>query len=149
MMPRKPRSRLDQRDAAERRIEFGQLVELELGDDFVGEIAREHELRLAGHRLLIDNAAVDDVLVGVGAQKNVVAADDEHARLGLIFGRDDEDHDEGEQRDDDGRAQNVIALAPERGAEPRQIEIGVDMGPAQRRPARLRRQTHGATPNDE
>ena len=93
--------------AAQRRIEFRQLVELELGDDFVGEIARQNELRLAGHRLLIDDAAVDDVLVGIGAQEDVVAADDEHARLGLIFRRDHQHHAEGEQRDDDGRAQDV------------------------------------------
>ncbi len=69
-------------------IEFRQLVELELVDHLDGEIARQDELRLAGHRFLIDGAAVEDVLVGVGAQEHVVAADNEDARLGLIFRRD-------------------------------------------------------------
>ncbi len=127
---------LGQRDSAQRRIEFRQLVELELGDDFGGEIARENELDLAGHRLLIDHAAVDDILVGIGAQEDVVAADDEHARLGLIFRRDHQHHAEGDQGDDDGRAQDGVALLPKRGAEARQIEIGVDELPAQRGPRR-------------
>ncbi len=118
--------RLDQRDAAERRIELGQLVELELGDHLGGEVAGQNKLRLADHRFLIDDAAVDHVLVGVGAQEHVVAADHEDARLGLIFRRDHGHHGEGEQRHDDGRAQDRIALAPERRAEARQIEIGVD-----------------------
>ena len=123
-----------QRDIAERRIEFRQLVELELGDDFGSQIARENKLRLARHRFLIDHAAVDDVLVGIGAQINVVASDDEHARLGLIFRRDHQHDAQGEESDDDGRAQDAVALLPEQRAQTRQIEIGVDELPAQRRP---------------
>ena len=105
-----------QRDIAERRIEFRQLVELELGDDFGSQIARENKLRLARHRFLIDHAAVDDVLVGVGAQIHVVAADDEHARLGLIFRRDHQHHGQREESDDDGRTQDAVALLPEQRA---------------------------------
>jgi len=34
----------------------------------LSDFAREDELRLAGHRVLIDDAAVDHVLVGIGAK---------------------------------------------------------------------------------
>ena len=108
---------LDQRDAAERRIELGQLVELELGDHFGGEIARQNELHLAGHRFRIDHAAVDDILVGVGAQEHVVAADHEHARFGRYFGGIIITTANVINATDDGRAQDLAALAPERRAE--------------------------------
>jgi hypothetical protein len=133
MTPTKPRTRLVSEILPSAGSNSRHFVKLELGDDFGSKITREDELRLACHRFLIDHAAVDDVLVGVGAQIHVVAADDEHARLGLIFRRDHQHHAEGEQRDDDGRAQDRVAPSPERRAQARQIEIGVDELPAQQR----------------
>ena len=47
----------DQRRAAQHRIEFRPLAELELLDDLAREIARQDELDLAGHRLLVDGGA--------------------------------------------------------------------------------------------
>ena len=128
--------RFDQRDAADARIEFRQLVELELGDHLIGDLARHDQLGLAGHRVLIDGAAVDDVLVGVGAEEDVVAADDKDARLGLIFRRDHDDHGEGDQRHEDGRPQDRVARPPQRAAEAGEVEIGVDELPPERRPLR-------------
>ena len=140
-MPKTAEQGLDQRDSANRLVEFGHLVEFELGDHLGGEVAGEDQLRLADDGFLIDVAAVDHVFVGVRAQKHVVAADHEDARLGLIFRRDHVDHGEREQCHDYGRAQDRVALAPERCAEARKIDIGVDELPAQRRPRRRRRQT--------
>ena len=62
----------------------GQLVELELGDHVSGEVARQDELRLAGHRLLVGGIAVDQILVGFRAQEDVVAQFDDDARFRLI-----------------------------------------------------------------
>ena len=139
---------LDQRDAAERRIELAALAELQLGDHFAGEIARQDELDLAGHRFRVDHAAVDDVFVGVGPQVHIIAADDEHPRLRQIFGRDHHDHGERGQRDQDGRAQDPPFIPPQRRAERRYVEIRVDELPPQRRPMRLQRHTHFAAPAD-
>ena len=144
----KPSTRLDQRDAAERRIEFGPLVEFELVDHFDGEIARQNELRLARHRFEIDRAAVAGVAVDVGAEKHVVAADHQHPRFAEIFRRDQHHHREGNERHRDGRAQDLAAVAPERSTKLRQVEFGVHHRAARRRPGRLRGQTHVAAPTD-
>ena len=128
--------RLPLRQAADGGIEFRQLVQLKLGDDVARHLARHHQLRLAGDGVLVDGAAVEDVLVGVGAQKDVVAADDEDARLGLIFRRDHHHHAESEKSDDQRRPQDRVARPPQRGAKACEVEIGVDELPAQRRPCR-------------
>ena len=65
---------LERRDPGNCRIELRPFAELELVDHLAGEIARKDELHLAGHRLLIDGAAVDEILVGVRTQEDVVAA---------------------------------------------------------------------------
>ena len=95
---------LDRRHAAERRIEFRQLVELELGDHVLGEVARHDELRLARHRLLVDGIAIDQVLVGFRTQKDIVARFDDDARFRLIAGRDDLDGEKRDQSDQDASA---------------------------------------------
>src|SRR5208282_6816060 len=71
------------RQPCQNRIEFRTLAEFELRDHFAGEIARENELSLARHRLLVDGA-VHRVLISVGAQINVIAPLDEDARLRQI-----------------------------------------------------------------
>ena len=53
----------------EHRIELRPLGELELLDDLAGEVAREHELDLAGHRLLVDGGAALERLLGSGRRK--------------------------------------------------------------------------------
>ena len=63
---------LDRRNAVQRRIEFGTLAELELVDHLAGEIARQDDLRLARHRLVVDRR-IGSRLVGIGAQIDVVA----------------------------------------------------------------------------
>ena len=72
---------LDQRDAAAGRIEFRQLVQLELGDHLARKVAGKDELYLARYRFLIDRDAIADILVDVGPQKNVVPANDQHTQL--------------------------------------------------------------------
>ena len=57
---------LDRRYAVQRRIEFRTLAELELVDHLAGEVARQNDLRLAGHRLLVDDAAVVAILSASG-----------------------------------------------------------------------------------
>ena len=146
--PMKPSSDLIERHAAERRIEFGALAELELVDHFDGEIARQNELRLAGHRFQIDRAAVAGVAVDVGAQKHIVAADHQHPRFAEIFRRDQHHHGEGEQRHRNGGAQDLAAVAPERSTKHGQVEVRIHQRTAGRRPGRLRGQTHVAAPTD-
>ena len=140
---------LDRGNPVEHRIEFGILVELELGDHFAGEVARQDELRLARHRFLVDGAAIDDVLVHVRTQEDVVAGFDEHARFGEIFGRDQLDDAERHQRGEDRRAQDLPFLAPQRRAKPRQVELRIDERPSAHGPSRLRRHAHFATPRTE
>ncbi len=52
----KAEQHLDDGRATQYRVEFRPLAELELFDDFAGEVARQDELHLACHRLLIDGA---------------------------------------------------------------------------------------------
>ena len=79
--PSRPSTALIGENRRQRRIEFGLLVEIELSDDVARQIARKNELNLAGHRLVVDQVAVADILVGIRTQKNIVAALDEDARL--------------------------------------------------------------------
>ena len=78
----------DQRWAAQHRVEFRPLAELELLDDFAREIARQHQLDLAGHRLLIDGRAAVDCLFRIRPQENVFARFDQDARFRLVARRD-------------------------------------------------------------
>ena len=114
----------DRRYAVERRIEFGLLAELELVDHLAREVARQDDLRLAGHRLVVDRIR-GDVLVDIGAQIDVVAAFDEDPRLRLISRRNQLHDDKRDQRDQNRRAQDGPFLAPQCRAERRQIKLGV------------------------
>ena len=95
-----PRIGADGRDAAQHRIEFRPLGELELLDDLARKIAREDELDLAGHRLLIDGGAALERLLGVRPQEDVLAGLDQDPRFRLVSRRDVVDRREGEQRGD-------------------------------------------------
>jgi len=78
---------LDRRNAVDRRIEFRPVAELEPVDHFAREIARQHKLHLAGHRLRVGSgAAVHLILVGLRPQEDVVATFDQDARFAEIFG---------------------------------------------------------------
>ena len=59
-----------QRHAAQRGIEFRQLAELELLDHLAGEIARQRELHLAGHRFRIDGAVALVAPFSASGRKN-------------------------------------------------------------------------------
>ena len=123
----------------------GTLAELELVDHLAGEIARQDDLRLARHRLLVDRAA-SLVLVGVGPQIDVVAPLDEDARLPRIAGRDQLNGDKREQPDKNRRPQDLPFLAPQRRAERRQIELAVGRASGA---GRRRRRTHRKTPRNK
>ena len=104
---------LDRRYAVQRRIEFGTFAELELVDHLAGKVARQDDLRLAGHRLLIDGVAVAGVLVGIRPQIDVVASLDKDPRLREISRRDHLDREQRRQRDQNRRAQDFPFFAPQ------------------------------------
>ena len=92
----------DQRDAAQRGVEFRPLAELQFLDHLSRDIARESELHLAGDRLLVDRAvAFARAFLGLGPEEHVLAPLDDDARFGLVFRRDQVDADEGQRRDRD------------------------------------------------
>ena len=107
-------------------IELGQLAELQLLDHLAREIARQRELHLAGHRLLIDRAlTIHRVLFGVRADEDVLASLDQDPGFGLVFRRDQIDADEGQRRDRDGGAEHPPPLARQRAADGAEIELAV------------------------
>ena len=116
----------NERDAAQRGIELGQLAELQLLDHLAREIARQRELHLAGHRLLIDRAlTIHRVLFGNRADEDVLASLDQDTGLGLEFRRDQIDADEGQRRDRDRGAEHPPSLAHKRAADGAEIELAV------------------------
>ena len=137
---------LERRNPVQGRIEFGALVELQLGDHVACEVAREDKLNLAGHRLFVDRIAVDQILIGVRAQVHVVAALDENPRFREVFGWDNLDDGERDQRYEQGGTQDFPFAAPERRAKRGQVELRVDQRTSARRPRRLRRHAHHITP---
>jgi hypothetical protein len=82
-------------------------------------------LHLAGDRLLIDGAAVDEILVGVRTQEHIVAPFDEDARFRLIFRRDHLDNGDRDQGREHGRPYDLPFVAPERRTERRQIRLRI------------------------
>src|SRR6202035_352895 len=89
----------------------------------------------------------DQVLIGFRAQEDIVARLDDDARFRLISGSNDLDDEEREQSDQNGRPQNLPALAPERRAERREVQLRVvELAPA---PRRLRHDAHCDTPHDK
>ena len=75
-------------NSLQRGVEFRQLGQVEILDHLARQIARQHELDLAGHGLGVDRAAIGHGLLGLGPQKDVFAAFDEDARFGLVARRD-------------------------------------------------------------
>ena len=115
------------RGAAQHGIEFRPLRELELLDHLAGNIARENELHLAGHRLLVDGGAALERLLRVRPQEDVLAGLDQDARFGLVSRRDVVDRREGEKRGDQREPDDQEFLAPERAAESPKIDLGVGL----------------------
>ena len=122
-MPKSPSDGADQRGAAQHRIEFRLLAELELLDDVARQIARQHELHLARHRLLIDRGAALQALLGFRPEENVLAGLDQHPRFGFVARRDQIDGDEGEAGGDKRQPDDPALLAPQRAAERAEIEF--------------------------
>ena len=65
------------------RIELRPLGKLVLLDDLAREIARQHELHLAGHGLGVERGALL-VALAVRPQEHVLAPVDQNARFGLV-----------------------------------------------------------------
>ena len=106
----------EHRRAAQRRIEFRIVGELFLVDHLARQIAREHELDLAGHRFGIDGGAVAAVLVGFGAQEHVLARLQQQPRFGAVtrgHGVDDGEGGGGRQQRD---AEDLGLLGPQNAA---------------------------------
>ena len=118
-MPTSASQRLQRRDALQHRIEFRALGELVLLDDLAREIARQHELHLAGHRLGVERAAAPRCCVAVRPQEDVLAAVDQDARFGLVARRDEIDDGDGCDERQHRRHDDPAALARERAARAR------------------------------
>jgi hypothetical protein len=105
---------LQRRDLLQRSIELRQLGEVQLLDHLARQIARQHELHLAGHRLRIDRAAIHHRLLGFRPQEDVFAAFDQDARLGLVARGDEIDGDERRNCNQQCRADDRALVAPYR-----------------------------------
>ncbi len=145
---------LDRGEPGEHRIEFRAFAELELFDHLAGEVARQHKLHLAGHRFLVDGAAVGNILIGFRPQEHVAVLLDEEPRLGLVFRWNDLHHAERDERDQNRRAEDRPFPAPQHCAERRQVELRIARRSIVRRPtvqrtmacgpSQLRRYAHDA-----
>ncbi len=102
------------RELLEGRVELRQLGKVQLLDDLAREIARQHELHLAGHRFRIDRAAVHGQLFGFRPQEDVFPALDQHARFGFEPRRHEIDGDEGCGCDQYRRPDDRTLVAPYR-----------------------------------
>ncbi len=80
-----PQERLQRRYPLQHRIEFRPLGEPVLLDDLARQIAGEHELNLARHRLGIERGALL-VALAVRPQEDILASVDQDARFGLVAG---------------------------------------------------------------
>ncbi len=106
----------EHRRAAQRRIEFRIAIEFLFFDHFARQIAREHELDLAGHRFGVDGGAIAAILVGFGAQKHVLARFQQQARFGAITRGDGVDDGEGGGRREQRDGENFDFLRPQQAA---------------------------------
>ena len=121
-MPNRASSDFSGDKPLQHRIEFRPLGELVLLDDLAGEIARQHQLHLAGHRLGIERGALL-VALAVRPQEHVLAPVDQDARFGLVAGRDQVDRGERDHQRQHRRDDDPAPLAHQRLAERMQIEI--------------------------
>ena len=124
-MPSSASTALQRRHALQHRIEFRQFGQLVLLDDVAREIARQHELNLAGHRLGVERRALF-VALAVRAQEHVFTAVDQDARFGLVARRDQVDGDERQHEREQRRDDDPAALARQRSTDQAQIEIASD-----------------------
>jgi hypothetical protein len=90
--------RAQQARTGQHRIELRTFAELELLDHLAREIARQNELDLAGHRLLVDRRAAIDRLFSVRPEKNVLAGLDQHPRFRPVARRDHVDRGKSQRR---------------------------------------------------
>ena len=122
-MPKRPKTTRKNEVPLQHRIEFRPLAELELLDDVARQIARQHELHLARHRLLIDGRVALQALFRFGPQENVFAGLDQHPRFGLVPRRDQIDGDEGDAGGRKREPDDPAFLAPQRLAEHAEIKF--------------------------
>ena len=128
-MPNSASSDFSGEDALQHRIEFRALGELVLLDDLAGEIARQHQLHLAGDGLGVERGALL-VALAVRPQEHVLAPVDQDARFGLVARRDHIDRGERYHQRQHRRNDDPAPLAHQRLAERMQIEIaGLRMRP--------------------
>ena len=129
------------RHAAQGRIEFRLLVELELLDDGERDVARLQNLRLAGEHFDVDAIAnLGRLPLGLGPQENVLAALDQEARFGFVSRGDEVDGEKRQYGGDQSRNDDLPLLAPERRSERAKVELPVR--PLYRRNATITTCTH-------
>ena len=113
-----------QAGSAEERVEFRPLAELELLDDLPREIARQDELDLARHRLLVDGGGPLDRLFRIRPEKDVLAGFDQNPRFRLVSGGDEIDGGECDRRGEKRQPGDQQFLAPERATQRSEIDFG-------------------------
>jgi hypothetical protein len=117
-----PEGDQQQRPAVQNRIEFWPLAELELLDHLACEVARQNELHLARHRLLIDGGAAVGGFFRLWPHKKVVAGLDQDPRLRPVPRR-HEGHRGSRKRERDDQA----FLAPQGAGERSEIKFVDDL----------------------
>ena len=137
-----PEQRPQDRGAVQHRIELRPFAELQFLDDVVRQIARQNELNLARHRLLIDRGGGLVGLFRLRPQEDVLAGLDQDPGFRLVFRRDQADRDESDRRRPQGQGEDRGPAAPERAPERTQIEL-LDRGLHDSKPrGQLRTRTH-------
>ncbi|MGY3458554.1 hypothetical protein ACVWW5_004004 [Bradyrhizobium sp. LM3.4] len=104
------------------RIELGPLRKLVLLDDLAREVARQHELHLAGDGLGVERLPLLGA-IAVGAQKHVLAAVDQDAGLRLVARRDEIDDRDGRDERQHRRHDDPAALARQRRTERVKVDV--------------------------
>jgi hypothetical protein len=104
-------------------IEFRTLAELQFVDDVARQIARENELNLARHRLLVDRGARLGGLVGFRPQEDVLAGLDQNPRFRLVSRGDQADRDEGDRGRPHRQREDRSSSVPQRASERTKIEL--------------------------
>ncbi|MHC2389112.1 hypothetical protein ACVIHB_003928 [Bradyrhizobium liaoningense] len=119
--------RLQRRDALQHRVEFGAFRELVLLDDLPREIARQHQLHLAGDGLGVERLPLLGA-VAVRAQEHVLAAIDQDAGFRLVARRDEIDDSEGRNERQHRWHDDPAALARQCRSKRAQIDVaGFDL----------------------
>jgi len=138
--------RAQQRRTVQDRIELRPFAKLQFVDDVACQIARENELYLARHRLLIDRSGHRLArLLGFRPQEDVLAGLDQQPRLRLVARRDQADRQEGRGRGAQRQDEDRVFAPPQRAAERAKIDL-LDGGLHDAKPrAQLRTRTHKRT----